>query len=106
MGVNHLGHFLLTSLLLPIISTGGRIVNHSSSAHRLAAKDFVFTDWLSEKSYSPWTAYGNSKIANLFFTYELNRRLAAAGNPRKIISVAVHPGTNLMSEGWTYCSWL
>ncbi len=92
IGTNHFGHFLLTSLLFPIIAKKGRIVNQSNSAHEFAASNFVFNDLLSEKSYEAWSAYGNSKAANLLFTYELNQRLAQAGNTREIISVAVHPG--------------
>jgi len=93
MGVNHMGHFLLTSLLLPFMSRKGRIINHSSTAHHLSKAGFVDDDFFCEKKYTPWLAYGNSKMANLLFTYELNRRLQASGNPKEIISVAVHPGT-------------
>lgn len=100
IGTNHFGHFLLTAILFPIIKQNGRIINHSSSAYAFADKNFVNDDLLSEKHYSPWTAYGNSKAANLMFTYELNKRLEASGNPRNITSVAVHPGytsTNLQA---------
>ncbi len=100
IGTNHFGHFLLTGLLLPLIAKGGRIVNHSSSAHYFAKSNFVFQDLQSEQNYDPWTAYGNSKAANLLFTYELNRRLAESSDERGIISVAVHPGytnTNLQT---------
>jgi len=97
VGTNQFGHFLLTSLLYPLIKQNGRIINHSSGAHRLTSSVYM-EDFLSEKSYSAWVAYGNSKAANLLFTYELNDRLNAIGNPKNIISVAVHPGytaTNL-----------
>jgi len=97
VGTNHFGHFLLTSLLYPLIKQNGRIINHSSGAHRLTSKEYM-DDILSEKSYHPWVAYGNSKAANLLFTYEINARLTANGNPKNISSVAVHPGytaTNL-----------
>ncbi len=101
IGTNHFGHFLLTVLLLPLITSNGRIINHSSSAHQFAATNFTFNDLLSEKSYDPWTAYGNSKSANLLFTYELNKRLSHSKDDRNIISIAVHPGytsTNLQAD--------
>ncbi len=101
VGTNHFGHFLLTSLLFPILAKNGRIVNHSSGAHLFAASKFPFEDLQLEKAYDPWVSYGNSKMANLFFTYELNKRLAASANPKNIISIAVHPGytaTNLQKD--------
>mmetsp|Transcript_24253 Transcript_24253/g.26525 ORF Transcript_24253/g.26525 Transcript_24253/m.26525 type:complete len:329 (+) Transcript_24253:98-1084(+) len=105
IGTNHFGHFLLTSLLYPLLTQNGRIINHSSSAHAFAAKNFVFKDLLSEQVYDPWVAYGNSKIANLLFTYELNRRLEKAGNPKNIVSIALHPGytaTNLQNSRFPF----
>lgn len=90
-GVNHLGHFALTALLLPtLISTGDgtRVVNVSSNGHRMGKMDF--DDLMAEKKYRPWTAYFQSKLANLLFTAELQRRLADASVPT--IAVAAHPG--------------
>lgn len=100
LGINHLGHFALTGLLLPLILTtpAARIVTVSSGAHVFGRINF--DDLQSERSYSMWGAYGQSKLANLLFAYELQRRLAAAG--REAISVAVHPGyaaTNLQAVG-------
>jgi len=100
MGTNHLGHFLLTELLLDAISKGTnpRIVNVSSSAHRLGKLKTGDSSEInmSKENYSPWTVYGNSKLANLLFTNELVRRLKIANSN---ITVAVaHPGyanTNL-----------
>jgi NAD(P)-dependent dehydrogenase (short-subunit alcohol dehydrogenase family) len=100
MGTNHLGHFLLTELLLDAISKGTnpRIVNVSSSAHRLGKLKTGDKSEInvSKENYSPWTVYGNSKLANLLFTNELVRRLKIANSN---ITVAVaHPGyanTNL-----------
>lgn len=100
MGTNHLGHFLLTELLLDAVSKGTnpRIVNVSSSAHRLGKLKTGDKSEInvSEENYSPWTVYGNSKLANLLFTNELVRRLKIANSN---ITVAVaHPGyanTNL-----------
>jgi NAD(P)-dependent dehydrogenase (short-subunit alcohol dehydrogenase family) len=100
MGTNHLGHFLLTELLFDAISEGSnpRIVNVSSSAHRLGKLKTGDINELnvSKENYSPWTVYGNSKLVNLLFTNELVRRLKLA---KSNITVAVaHPGyanTNL-----------
>src|SRR5271157_1996319 len=89
-GVNHLGHFRLTALLLPLLlqTPNARIVNVSSSAHRWGKINFV--DLNTEKDYKPMKAYSQSKLANLLFTYELQRRLDAAG--KEICVVASHPG--------------
>lgn len=98
IGTNHFGHFLLTALLFPLLSQDGRIINHSSEMHASPANNFPFTDIMSAESYSPWSAYGNSKAANVLFTYALNKKLIASGNSKNIISIAVHPGyssTNL-----------
>lgn len=98
---NHLGHFALTGLLLPalIAIPHSRVVNVSSSAHRMARR-INFEDLMGEKSYSKWGAYGQSKLANLLFTSELQRRLAA--NDLTVTASAAHPGyaaTNLQSVG-------
>lgn len=99
LATNHFGHFLLTGLLFPHISKNGRVVNHSSMGHALATKNFPFSHLqTTEEEYMPWRIYGNTKLANLYFTFELNKRLQRSGNPRNIMSVAVHPGysaTNL-----------
>jgi NAD(P)-dependent dehydrogenase (short-subunit alcohol dehydrogenase family) len=102
LGVNHLGHFALTGHLLDLlVETPGetRIVTHSSTAHTSGAVDFE--DLHREDSYSKWEAYGQSKLANLLFAYELQRRLAEAGHT-DTLSVACHPGyadTNLQYRG-------
>ena len=74
-GTNHLGHFALTNLLLPQVT--GRVVTVSSDAHRGGAIDFDDLNW-ERKRYRPWRAYGQSKLANLLFTSELQRRLTAS----------------------------
>src|SRR5277367_3242453 len=92
-GTNHLGHFALTNLLLDQLS--GRVVTVSSMAHRSGRIDFDDLNW-ERKSYSGWRAYSQSKLANLLFTSELQRRLTAAGSP--VLATAAHPGyaaTNL-----------
>ena len=86
LGINHLGHFALTTLLLPHVR--GRVVTVSSGAHRSArhAVDPVG----DERSYSRVRAYGQSKLANLLFTAQLQRRLDEVGSP--VLSLASHPG--------------
>jgi NAD(P)-dependent dehydrogenase (short-subunit alcohol dehydrogenase family) len=90
LGTNHLGHFALTGLLLELLlgTPGARIVNVSSGAHR--AGKLRFDDLQSKGSYARWGAYGQSKLANLLFTFELQRRLGK--RPRTQICVACHPG--------------
>jgi NAD(P)-dependent dehydrogenase (short-subunit alcohol dehydrogenase family) len=89
-GVNHLGHFALTGLLLDLMLPvyGSRVVTVSSVAHRVRA-GIRFDDLQSERSYDRLAAYGQSKLANLMFTYELQRRLASHSTT---IAVAAHPG--------------
>lgn len=94
LGTNHLGHFALTNLLLPQIT--GRVVTVSSNGHRLGAIDFEDLNW-ERRSYRAMRAYGQSKLANLLFTTELQRRLTAIGSP--VLATAAHPGaasTNLL----------
>jgi NAD(P)-dependent dehydrogenase (short-subunit alcohol dehydrogenase family) len=92
-GTNHLGHFALTNLLLEHVT--GRVVSVSSTGHRFGSIDFDDLNW-EHKPYRAWRAYGQSKLANLLFTSELQRRLTAAGSP--VLATAAHPGyasTNL-----------
>ena len=91
-GTNHLGHFALTGLLLDLLLPvpGSRVVTVSSTGHRIRA-DIHFDDLQWERSYSRIGAYGQSKLANLMFTYELQRRLAAHGTTT---AVAAHPGVS------------
>jgi NAD(P)-dependent dehydrogenase (short-subunit alcohol dehydrogenase family) len=95
-GTNHLGHFALTGLLLDRMAgrNDARVVTVSSGAHRMGRINF--DDLQSERGYGRWRAYGQSKLANLLFAFELDRRLRAAGST--IRSLAAHPGyaaTNL-----------
>jgi NAD(P)-dependent dehydrogenase (short-subunit alcohol dehydrogenase family) len=89
-GTNHLGHFALTGLLLDLLLPvpGSRVVTVSSNGHRIRAR-IHFDDLQWEQSYDRTAAYGQSKLANLMFTYELQRRLAVRGTT---IAVAAHPG--------------
>jgi NAD(P)-dependent dehydrogenase (short-subunit alcohol dehydrogenase family) len=90
-GTNHLGHFALTGLLLDrlLATPSSRVVTVSSFGHRIRAS-IHFDDLQWERHYSAMGAYGQSKLANLLFTYELQRRLAAAN--RTTIANAAHPG--------------
>jgi NAD(P)-dependent dehydrogenase (short-subunit alcohol dehydrogenase family) len=90
-GVNHLGHFLLTQLLLDRVksSAPARIVNVASDAHRQARSGLDFDDLQSTKGYGGLTVYGKSKLANIYFTRELARRLEGSG----VTANALHPGT-------------
>jgi NAD(P)-dependent dehydrogenase (short-subunit alcohol dehydrogenase family) len=93
IGTNHLGHFALTNLMLPKLSD--RVVTVSSMAHWPGRIDLADLNYQNRR-YSPWLAYSQSKLANLLFTSELQRRLEKAGSPLR--SLAAHPGyshTNL-----------
>ncbi|WP_261718322.1 oxidoreductase [Streptomyces sp. FZ201] len=99
-GINHLGHFALAGLLLPALlrTPGARVITVSSWMHAVSNVDV--TDLNSERRYHRWLAYGRSKTANLLFTHELSRRLAAQGS--NVVAAAAHPGyadTNLQTAG-------
>jgi NAD(P)-dependent dehydrogenase (short-subunit alcohol dehydrogenase family) len=87
IGTNHLGHFALTGLLLPHVKD--RVVVLSSNAHRMGKIDVDDLNW-ERRTYRRWPAYGQSKLANLQFMFELQRRLSASGSP--VRAVAAHPG--------------
>ncbi len=100
LGTNHLGHFALTGLLLAslLAAPAARVVTVSSGAHQMGR--IVFDDLQAERRYRKWPAYGQSKLANLLFAYELARRADAARVP--LVSAAAHPGyaaTNLQAVG-------
>jgi NAD(P)-dependent dehydrogenase (short-subunit alcohol dehydrogenase family) len=99
-GTNHLGHFALTGLLLPalVARPRSRVVTVSSGAHRFGRINF--DDLMGQRRYRAWEAYGQSKLANLLFTAELQRRLDL--NSLSVLAVAAHPGyasTNLQAVG-------
>ncbi|MGY4857102.1 oxidoreductase [Cryobacterium sp. AP23] len=99
-GTNHLGHFALTGRLLPLLlaSPDARVVTLSSTVHRIGKMNF--DDLMGTRRYRPWPAYGQSKLANLLFTGELQRRAVAAKAPLR--AMAAHPGfalTNLQTAG-------
>lgn len=100
LGTNHLGHFALTGLLLDTLQESGdaRVVTVSSAAHRIGSIDF--SDLQGREHYSRWRRYGQSKLANLLFAFELQRRSDVAGWGLR--SAAAHPGyasTHLQSSG-------
>ena len=90
-GTNHLGHFALTAHLLPLVqrTPGSRIVTVASTAQSFGKIDFDDLNW-ERRPYKDWRAYGQSKLANMLFSLELHRRLAAAGSP--VRATAAHPG--------------
>jgi NAD(P)-dependent dehydrogenase (short-subunit alcohol dehydrogenase family) len=99
-GTNHLGHFALTGLLLPLLinQRQARVVTVASTAHKPGSINF--DDIMHERRYSKFKVYSDSKVANLLFAFELQRRLSAIDSP--LISVAAHPGTartNLLKPG-------
>ncbi len=99
-GTNHLGHFAFTGLVLPLLldAEAARVVTVSSTAHKIGK--LRWDDLMFERGYRRWSAYGQSKLANLLFAFELDRRAASAGVP--LVSVAAHPGlssTNLQAAG-------
>ncbi|MFI6315916.1 oxidoreductase [Nonomuraea sp. NPDC050556] len=99
-GTNHLGHFALTGLLLPLLlkSPGARVINVSSDAHKMGRLDFGNLGL--EKGYGRMSSYGRSKLANLLFTYELKRKADRAG--ADLLTAATHPGataTNFFNLG-------
>ncbi|MFF1550060.1 oxidoreductase [Rhodococcus erythropolis] len=96
IGTNHLGHFALTGMLKDKLTD--RVVTMSSALHQLGTVDLDDLNF-ERRKYNRWLAYGQSKLANLLFTYELQRRLAASGSPLK--ALASHPGyasTNLQGH--------
>ncbi|GAA4901260.1 NAD(P)-dependent dehydrogenase (short-subunit alcohol dehydrogenase family) [Actinomycetospora succinea] len=96
VGTNFLGHFALTGLLLDVLTD--RVVTLSSAAHRIGSIDLSDLNW-RRRRYQRWLAYGQSKLADLMFAYELEHRFVAAGSPLR--SMAAHPGysaTNLQSR--------
>jgi NAD(P)-dependent dehydrogenase (short-subunit alcohol dehydrogenase family) len=107
-GTNHLGHFALTGLLLPALerANAARVVTVSSIAHKDADIDFENLQYDGGKAYTPIRAYRRSKLANLLFAFELDRRLNAVDS--SVLSVAAHPGvsdTNLGNENSKQLWW-
>ncbi len=99
IGTNHLGHFALTGRLLPWLksSAGARVVTVTSSAHRAGSMNFDDLRFDGGRGYTPMKAYARSKLANLLFTYELQRRFDRHGV--ECISVAAHPGASQTNLG-------
>ncbi|CAB9504248.1 Dehydrogenase/reductase SDR family member on chromosome X homolog [Seminavis robusta] len=99
-GTNHVGHHYLTRLLLPQMRNKGRVVNVASTAHNfgLSAGN---EDWESKESYTPWGAYGTSKLSNILFTKQLKKELVSVNQGKMIDSVCLHPGV-IASPLWKH----
>jgi NAD(P)-dependent dehydrogenase (short-subunit alcohol dehydrogenase family) len=101
LATNHFGPFLLTGLLLPqVTAAGGRVVTLSSVMHKVARRAPLGDPYRQEGRYRRWRVYGETKLANLLFTFELDRRCREAGLP--VIALAAHPGfagTHLVVNG-------
>lgn len=107
IGTNHLGHFAMTRLLLPLIEDDGRVVTVASTAHTMGSVDTADLNFARGRKYSPWGAYGQSKAANILFAKGLADELKAAGS--NILSVSLHPGvirTPLWRHGNRVLTWL
>jgi NAD(P)-dependent dehydrogenase (short-subunit alcohol dehydrogenase family) len=100
VGTNHFGHFALTGLLLDKLKAtpGSRVISVASMAHNWTRGMDLDDPFFEHKKYSRWDAYGKSKLANLLFTFELNRRLQKAG--AAIIAAAAHPGYSATNLGF------
>ena len=98
IGTNHFGHFALTQQLFPILraAPGSRVVTVSSLAHHFGFINFL--NLHGRMFYDPWMAYGQSKLANLLFTYELDRRCRTAGVD--MLAIACHPGVSSTNLGY------
>jgi NAD(P)-dependent dehydrogenase (short-subunit alcohol dehydrogenase family) len=103
LATNHFGPFLLTGLLLPRLRDGGRVVTVASQMHRVATKAPLGDPLAKPRPYLRWIAYGQTKLANLLFTFELDRRLRAPRVvERHVSALAAHPGyagTHLVANG-------
>jgi NAD(P)-dependent dehydrogenase (short-subunit alcohol dehydrogenase family) len=93
LGTNHLGHFALTTALLPLLRPGARVVNVSSRGHLRSGMRWDDPHFRDESAYDKWVAYGQSKTANVLFAVELEKRLG----PQGVHAYALHPGV-IMTE--------
>lgn len=87
---NHLGHFVLTAKLIPFLKDNARVINVSSLAYQIAGKGLDLDNLNGEKDYGPWKSYGQSKLENILFTEELQRRADSEG--MSLITASLHPG--------------
>ena len=107
VGTNHLGHFALTRLLLPLIEDDGRVVTVASTAHAMGSVDTSDLNFAHGRKYSAWGAYGQSKAANILFAKGLADELKDAGS--NILSLSLHPGvigTPLWRHGNRVLTWV
>lgn len=101
-GTNHVGHHMLTRLLLPYMNREcGRVVTVASTAHSMGELDLEDLNYGAGRSYSPWGAYGQSKLANILFAKGLQDRLTKGNGTGNIASVSLHPGV-IATNLWQY----
>jgi NAD(P)-dependent dehydrogenase (short-subunit alcohol dehydrogenase family) len=89
---NHLGHFALTSSLMPMLSPRARVINVASAAYQFAQKGLELDNLNGERKYGPWSSYGMSKLENILFASELHRRARASGDFPAVSAFSLHPG--------------
>ncbi|KAL7528342.1 hypothetical protein ACHAWF_002527, partial [Thalassiosira exigua] len=89
---NHLGHFALTAGLMPLLSTSARVINVSSEGYQFAGGGLDLDNLNGEREYGPWSSYGLSKLENILFTNELQRRASDSDDWSKLTAVSLHPG--------------
>ncbi|KAL9185595.1 hypothetical protein ACHAXT_003372 [Thalassiosira profunda] len=89
---NHLGHFALTSTMLPLLKPDARIINVSSEGYQFAAKGLELDNLNGEREYGPWSSYGLSKLENILFTNELQKRAQNSDRWSKLTAFSLHPG--------------
>jgi len=101
-GTNHVGHHMLTRLLMPYMNREcGRVVTVASTAHSMGELDLENLNYGTDRSYTPWGAYGQSKLANILFAKGLQDRLMKGNGTGNIASVSLHPGV-IATNLWQY----
>merc|ERR1712232_276527 len=101
-GTNHVGHHFFTRLLLPQINQGGRVVTVASTAHTFGSLEMGDLNYSNDRIYTPWGAYGQSKLANILFAKGLDDRLK--GTKKDVFSLSLHPGV-ISTNLWQYSPW-
>lgn len=89
---NHLGHFALTATILPLLASNARVINVSSLGYQFAGKGLELDNLNGEKEYGPWSSYGLSKLENILFTNELQKRAQQSDNWSSLTAFSLHPG--------------
>jgi NAD(P)-dependent dehydrogenase (short-subunit alcohol dehydrogenase family) len=89
---NHLGHFALTATILPLLASNARVINVSSLGYQFAGKGLELDNLNGEKEYGPWSSYGLSKLENILFTNELQKRAQQSDKWSSLTAFSLHPG--------------